>query len=325
MLFCLREKKHQTKQEQPQNTNIPLSVDDGEGLGVRAFGAPNADPVFFEYHAVVKLLLLGSTGYLGEQFLKVYPDALTHRIDIADRAAVSHILDSEKPDAVINCAGKTGRPNVDWCETHKEETLRANVTGPLILLEECLARGIYLVHMSSGCIYAGDNEGRGFTEDDPPNFIGSFYSRTKGWSDQIMKDFSVLNLRLRMPFDGSHSERNLIMKLVKYKKVLDQENSITYLPDFLEAARILISKRKTGTFNIVNDGVISPYRIMELYKEIVDPKHAFEKLTVEKLDTVVKAGRSNCILSTDKLKGEGIRLRSVDLAVREALQLLCPK
>ncbi len=281
----------------------------------------------------MKILLLGSTGYLGEQFLNVYPDALTPRIDIADRAAVIQILDADKPDVVINCAGKTGRPNVDWCETHKEETLRANVTGPLILLEECLARGIYLVHMSSGCIYEGDpsltlragagNKGdRGFTEEDPPNFFGSFYSRTKGWSDQMMKDFPVLNLRLRMPFDGSRSERNLITKLVKYKKVLEQENSITYLPDFLEAARILISKRKTGTFNIVNDGVISPYRIMELYKEIVDPKHVFEKLTVEKLDTVVKAGRSNCILSTDKLKGEGITLRSVEEAVRQALEQL---
>ncbi|NOS67302.1 MAG: sugar nucleotide-binding protein [Candidatus Peribacteraceae bacterium] len=267
----------------------------------------------------MKTLLLGSTGYLGEQFKKLYPNALVPRIDIGDRAAVISLLDTEKPDTVINCAGKTGRPNVDWCETHKEETLRANVTGALILLEECLARKIYLVHMSSGCIYAGDNEGRGFTEDDLPNFSSSFYSRTKAWSDQIMKDFPVLNLRLRMPFDGSRSERNLIMKLAKYSKVLDVENSITYLPDFLDTAKKLIEKRKTGTYNIVNEGVISPYRIMELYKEIVDPAHSSEKLTLENLGSVVKAGRSNCILSTDKLKGEGIEIRPVEEAVREAL------
>lgn len=270
----------------------------------------------------MKHVLLGSTGYLGEQFLTVYPQALTPKIDIADRAAVIKILDSEKPDVVLNCAGKTGRPNVDWCETHKEETLRANVTGALILLEECLARKIHLVHMSSGCIYEGDNEGRGFTEDDPPNFFGSFYSRTKAWSDQIMRDFPVLNLRLRMPFDGSRSERNLIMKLAKYTKVLDQVNSITYLPDFLDASKKLIDKRKTGTYNIVNEGVISPYRIMELYKEIVDPAHTFEKLTLQTLGTVTKAGRSNCVLSIDRLKGEGIRLRPVEQAVREALTLL---
>lgn len=276
----------------------------------------------------MKILLLGSTGYLGEQFLRLYPDAVRPKIDVGDQQALSRLFDAEKPDIVINCAGKTGRPNVDWCETHKEETLRANVTGPLILLEECLARKIYLVHMSSGCIYEGgkgvkgDKRGKGFTEVDPPNFFGSFYSRTKGWSDQIMKDFPVLNLRIRMPFDGSRSERNLIMKLTKYKKVLDVENSITSLPDFLDAAKKLIEKRKTGTYNIVNEGVISPYRIMQLYKEIVDPAHQFERLTLDQLSGVVKVGRSNCILSTEKLKGEGITLRPVEQALREALQAL---
>lgn len=261
-------------------------------------------------------MLFGSTGYLGAQFLNVYTDATTPKIDIADRHAVINVLNSEKPDIVINCAGKTGRPNVDWCEIHKMETLRANVTGPLILLEECLARNVYLVHMSSGCIYEGDKE---FTEDDPPNFFGSFYARTKAWSDQAMKDFPVLNLRIRMPFDGSRSERNLIVKLVKYSEVLDKENSLTYLPDFFKAALILIGKRKTGTFNIVNDGTISPYRVMELYKEIVDQRHAFKKLDIERLGTVVKAGRSNCALSTDKLKAEGINLQTVETAVRKAL------
>ena len=47
------------------------------------------------------------------------------------------MVEEVTPDVVINCAGKTGRPNVDWCEDHKEETVRANVTGPLILLDEC--------------------------------------------------------------------------------------------------------------------------------------------------------------------------------------------
>ncbi len=270
----------------------------------------------------MKILLLGSTGYLGQQFLKLYPEAKTPRFDIGDRAAVVKALEETRPDVVINCAGKTGRPNVDWCETHKEETLHGNVTGAVNLLEECLARGIYLAHMSSGCIYAGDKGGAGFTEEDPPNFGGSFYSRTKAWSDQIMKDFPVLNLRLRMPFDGSRSDRSLLMKLAKYSRVLDTENSLTYLPDFLDAAGKLIDKRKTGTFNIVNDGAISPFRIMELYREIVDPAHSFERLTLDHLGDVVRAGRSNCVLSTAKLKKEGIAVRPVEEAVREALGLL---
>ena len=91
----------------------------------------------------MKILLLGRTGYLGTQFLTLYPDAVTPRVDIGNPEAVSALLEAEKPDVVINAAGKTGRPNVDWCEDHKEETLHANVLGPLVLLEECAKRDIY--------------------------------------------------------------------------------------------------------------------------------------------------------------------------------------
>jgi hypothetical protein len=75
-----------------------------------------------------------------------------------------------------------------------------------------------------------------------------------------------------------------------------------------------------GTYNVVNEGAISPYRIMELYREMVDPSHTFERLTLRGLPEVTKTGRSNCILSTKKLMGEGIAMRPVELAVREALE-----
>jgi len=257
---------------------------------------------------------------MGQRFVNEFEDSEPSKTDIADRESVIQDLDEKKPEVVINCAGKTGRPNVDWCEDNKPETLRANVTGPLVLLEECIKRDIYFVHLSTGCVYTGDNEGKGFSEDDPPNFTGSFYSRTKGWSDQIMHDFPVLNLRLRMPLCDERDPRNLIMKLSKYQNVLDVENSITYVPDFIRIAKTLIEKKKTGTYNIVNPGPISPYRIMELYKEIVDPTHEFNKMTLEELPRHTKAGRSNCILNTDKLKNEGIELENAESIVIKALE-----
>ena len=268
----------------------------------------------------MKILLFGPRGYLGQQFLTLYPDAIPSNADIADAPAVAAALAAVEPDVVINAAGKTGRPNIDWCEDHREETLRGNVLGPLVLLEECAKRGIYWVHLSSGCIYDGDNAGRGFSEEDPPNFHGSFYSRTKIWSEEILREFPVLILRLRMPFDASTNERSLLMKLRKYKTVLDQENSITYLPDFLKAANILIERRKVGVYNVVNPGAISPYRIMELYRSIVDPDHRFDRLPAEKLGSVTRAGRSNCLLSTEKLAAEGIEGRPIEEAVRDAFK-----
>ena len=96
---------------------------------------------------------------MGRHFLSLFPDALCPSIDIADMGAVDALFASEKPDFVINAAGKTGRPNVDWCEDHKLETLHANVTGPLVLAELCQKHDIYWMHLSSGCIYEGDNGG----------------------------------------------------------------------------------------------------------------------------------------------------------------------
>ena len=269
----------------------------------------------------MKVVLFGSSGYIGEQFLKLFPDAITPKIDIADPAAVAETLDTEHPDIVINCAGKTGRPNVDWCEDHKDETLHANVIGPLVLQEECAKRSIYWVHMSSGCMYEGDGDGNGFTEEDIPNFTGSFYSRSKIWSDQMLKEFpNVLILRIRMPFDDTLHPRSVITKVLKYSKVLDVQNSFTYLPDFLNAASALISKRCSGIYNIVNPGELSPYDIMKMYQEKIDPSHVIERLTLDDLSTVVKAGRSNCLLSIEKLKKEGISMLPVTDAVLQALR-----
>lgn len=305
----------------------------------------------------MNVLILGPQGYLGKRFQSVFPDATGSDADIADAVQVAEALEKHHPDpstssgqvVVINCAGKTGSPNVDWCEDHKEETLRSNTLGPLILLEECAKRRIYWVHLSTGCIYdsfsssepaepsrlgpkglAREKQEEGeskssplyaFTEEDPPNFFGSFYSRSKGWADQILRDFpSVLQLRLRMPFDNHPDPRNLITKLVRYPRVLDAENSLTYVPDLLSVAKILIERRATGTYNIVNPGTLSPYRVMELYREIVDPSHRFERLTLAELPSAVRAGRSNCMLSTKKLEAAGIHLQPAEEAMRGALR-----
>ncbi len=269
-----------------------------------------------------RILIFGGNGFMGQNIAALYPGSHPVGVDIADSPAVTRALDEIRPDIVINCAGKTGRPNIDWCEDHKIETLRSNVTGALIVLEECMKRDLYLVHFSSGCIYEGDKGGQGFTEEDPPNYLGSYYSRTKAWVDQIMRDFPVLTLRMRMPFDGSLSDRNLIMKLRKYSRVLTEPNSITHLPDFFRAMTTLIARRATGIYNIVNEGMISPFEIMTRYRERVAPSHTFEPLLLDRLGEVAKAGRSNCRLSAAKLGSVGIQMPPVHAAIDQALDAL---
>ena len=100
-------------------------------------------------------------------------------------------MDLYKPTHVLNAAGVTGRPNVDWCEDNKQETIRANVVGVLNVADLCAARGIHHLLYATGCIFEYDEKhvigGQGFTEEDAANFHASFYSHTKAMVEELLK------------------------------------------------------------------------------------------------------------------------------------------
>jgi 3,5-epimerase/4-reductase len=113
----------------------------------------------------------------------------TTTVRMENREAVIVELDRVKPTHVLNCAGCTGRPNVDWCEDNKAATIRSNVIGTLNLADACEQRGIHISVFATGCIYAYDEAhpigGPGFKETDPANFSGSFYSATKSKVEEV--------------------------------------------------------------------------------------------------------------------------------------------
>jgi len=270
-----------------------------------------------------KILIFGRGGWLAKRFNEFFKNSEISDVDITDLKAVRRELGKKEPDVIINAAGRTGRPNIDWCEEHKKETATSNIVGPLILSEACREQSIYWVHLGSGCIFQGNgSNGEGFKEDDEPN-SSSFYSWTKYWGDSVSKNSPVLILRLRMPVDNRPHSRNLIDKLAGYGYVIDSQNSITIVPDFLEVAKQLIEKRRLGIYHVVNPGTISPAEITELYKKEVNPKRKkFMVISNEQLYglTLAKARRSNCTLNTDKLQREGIKLKPIKERIVELLR-----
>lgn len=271
----------------------------------------------------MKYLIFGrQEGWLAQKFNNYLNDSLISDVDIRDLNAVKKVLKIKKPQIVINAAGITGRPNIDWCETHKIETIQGNVLGPLNILSACLEQKIYWVHLSSGCVFQGEGPGnRGFRETDPAT-PPSFYSLSKYLVDEVLKNFPVLILRLRLPIDNISNPRNLIDKLAKYPKIIDVKNSVTIIDDLLFAAKKLMDKKKTGIYHIVNPGVISHKEIMTLYKKYIKPSHQYKLISVSQLyrQGLAKAGRSNCVLNTDKLQKEGIRLKPIKKRIIEIFE-----
>ena len=132
-------------------------------------------------------LLFGKNGWIGGKLQELMKEQgktfFLADSRTQDRQEVLAEIEKYKPTHVLNAAGVTGRPNVDWCEDNKVETVRANVLGTLTVADICAAKGIHHLLYATGCIFEYDEEhqigGQGFTEEDSANFHGSFYSHTK--------------------------------------------------------------------------------------------------------------------------------------------------
>ena len=210
----------------------------------------------------------------------------------------------------MNAAGVTGRPNVDWCETHKIETIRANVIGCLNLADVTQSHGLHMTYFGTGCIFHYDEThvigGKGFTEDDEANFTGSYYSRTKAMLENLLKAFpNVLTLRVRMPIVGDLTyPRNFITKIIKYEKVINIPNSMTVLPELIPYSVTMAERKLTGVVNFTNPGAISHNEILQMYKDYIDEDFTWKNFTVEEQAKVIVAPRSNNLLETERIVSE---------------------
>jgi dTDP-4-dehydrorhamnose reductase len=252
----------------------------------------------------------GKTGWIGGKLIQLLEEQgkkyVIAESRTEDRNKVIEEIEKVKPTHILNAAGVTGRPNVDWCEDHRMETIRANVIGVLNIADICATKGIHHLLYATGCIFEYDDShvigGQGFTEEEKANFHGSFYSHTKAYVEDLLREYpSTCVLRVRMPISDDLNPRNFITKIVKYDRVVNIPNSMTVLTEFLPISLIMSERRLTGIYNFCNPGAISHNQVLDLYKEHVDPSYTYTNFTVEEQAKILKAGRSNNTLDHTKL------------------------
>lgn len=269
-----------------------------------------------------KILIIGN-GFLGKKCAEAWPDAILSDKKISSVKDVEDLLEEHKPDSVLNAAGVVGKPNVDWCETHQIETILGNTVLPIMIAEACQKKGVYLLHMGTGCVfygYASDPEG--WKEEDVAN-PSAVYTRTKYAADLALSTLPNIGIaRIRMPIDSQSSPGNLIDKLASYSRVVDVVNSVTVVDDMVEVFKQLLEKQAAGIFHVTNPGAIKHKEILEMYKEFVDPNHKNEWITERELVTtgLAKKTRSNNILQSNNLEKLGIKMRPVKEAVLDILK-----
>lgn len=288
------------------------------------------------------ILIIGSSGYVGialcEYLNSIEIPYLTTTLRYPfDKINFRYLLLKNNIDVVINCAGYTGKPNIDACEKieFKQECLFANSFMPAAIADVCQEISIKLVHVSSGCLYAdplcdnGQVPFKEFNENDSPNFnfdsgICSWYSGTKAHGERMLELYNnVAIARLRLPFDDKANPKNYIQKLIQYPKLLNVTNSISYLDEFVAALYQLstdpLAFNHYGIFNLTQPGYITTRKIVELLQKynLTGDKEWFA--SIDDFNANVKTKRSNCALNATKAIKNGIKLTPIFDSIEQAI------
>lgn len=264
----------------------------------------------------MKVLIYGGNGWLASFFKDLFEEKGWNfvigksRVDFEHLENLKEEISSQNPTHILSCLGRThgeGYSTIDYLEepSKLKDNLKDNLMAPIILGMECSMRDIHFTYIGTGCIFEYSDIftlENGVVEKDYPNFFGSAYSTTKGFTDSFFKSYlseKCLVLRIRMPVSKNPHSRNFISKILSYPKVCSIENSVTCIEDLFPYAVDMMENKITGIFNFVNTGTISHSQIIDYYIINTNPTHLVQYTTENKLN--IKAKRSNIYLDNSKL------------------------
>lgn len=178
-----------------------------------------------------KLLITGSTGFLGSRLALYYKDKYelllpTHsQLNVSREEAVMAYMEQFQPDIVLHCAALS---NTWYCEQHPDESHRVNVQGTVKIAKACKHIGAKLVFMSSDQVYNGTPISGPLKEQDVFQPV-NVYGRHKLEAEQRALRNNPMSVALRLTWmydvSGSHMKLNSNI-LVNIQKALDEGTTI---------------------------------------------------------------------------------------------------
>lgn len=194
-----------------------------------------------------------------------------HLADASDLQVVKKILETEKPDVVVNAVKSS--LSTDQSEKMKDETWAANVTVPENLASLQKEYGYLLVHISTDWVYEG-KKGERYTEESiiyPRNF----YSFTKAIAEErVRRTENHLILRPTGIFGIDSRGANFFMRAKHAASAgenipapSDQFSQPIYAGELARLMAAAIEKGARGTFNALGREYISRYDLALLFCE----------------------------------------------------------
>jgi len=265
-----------------------------------------------------RLLVLGASGLLGRSVAGVLAhrtraelhfgvwhgqapnlsNATTHRLDLRNLVTTSSFLCDLRPDLVINCAGIVK----SICNDGYQASL-INTLLPHLIVEAIRPWGGRLLHVSTDCVFSGNQEG-GYTEFDLPDPV-DLYGRTKLAGEVTEPP----HLTVRTSFIGleSGNPKGLLGWFLEQTGTVRGFRRATWSGLTADAlAEILSSLLErhdvTGLLHIAGEA-IDKYRLLCLAAEV------FEKTDVQ--IEPVDEPRCNRSLKSERLVDLGINVSSI--------------
>ena len=129
---------------------------------------------------------------------------------------------------------------------------------------------------------------------------------------QLAKHYNILLARIRIPLDDRPHPKNILTKLINFRRIIDIPNSVTYIPDFIKALKHLIKIDARGIYNVVCKGGLRYPALLREYQKY-RPDFCYHAINVKEL----KLRRTNLVLSTAKLEKTGFHVRDISQVVEQ--------
>jgi dTDP-4-dehydrorhamnose reductase len=244
----------------------------------------------------MKILVTGSNGLLGQKLTDLYktkadieliatakganryPEKTGYTyqsMDISNSDEVKSVLESHKPNVVINTAAMT---NVDACESEREACDKLNVDAVKYLVSECNAIGAHFIHLSTDFVFDGTHGP--VMETEKPNPL-SYYGRSKHIAEMIVMENSVSWAIARTVLvygivqDMSRSNivlwaKNNLEQGKSLNVVGDQFRTPTLAEDLAKGCALIAENKAKGIYNISGKDYMSVfdlvYRVADFWK-----------------------------------------------------------
>ena len=227
-----------------------------------------------------KILVLGSTGLIGHQVFNYLKDNSSYELhnisyrkklqadtiilDVRCEASFVEELVNIAPDYIINCIGVL----ISSSKKDPENAIFLNAYMPHRLARLADNINAKLIHISSDCVFSGDNGGE-YIENDEKDGVGT-YAKTKGLGEVTNDKHLTLRTSVVGPELKNEGEELFHWFMSQSGSISGFTNAIWSGVTSIELAKAVkwsIEKNITGLYHITNNSSISKNKLLKLFKK----------------------------------------------------------